>query len=414
MFNLRKAFALWAIVPLFLGSAGRAQAQTTGTTTTGITVTVPTTGVTRDHQDGAGKVLVTQINLRDCLSEDKFNFTVNLSTGTNLGSYSLEVWAGTNCDQLTARTNVTATCWSVADPRTPTTIIVNNLEVPVQQLLSGRTGGKSLGTDETGGTGGTDSTGGTGGTDATGGSNVGGSSTDTGGGGTSGAGGSNNTIPSECRATSTVTAPQTLALYFMLIQADGTVGGQAQYKVTFKLNAPPPPSNIQTDIGENIAPISWNPPSDGSDQTIDGYQLYCDPPPGEQGVIDSGIEWDPNILPAACVKSDVLYDGARPDDKYKCGTASKTSTHANATGLVNNVPYNVTVATTDSYRNVGVTAAPQCAKPQPVTGFFEAYRAAGGEAGGGFCSFSRHQRPGVLLVVFGLGLGLVLRRRRAT
>jgi len=109
-----------------------------------------------------------------------------------------------------------------------------------------------------------------------------------------------------------------------------------------------------------------------------------------------------------------LKAGARPDDKYKCGTASKTSTRANATNLINNVPYWVSVATTDTYRNIGTVAAPACARPQPVTGFFEAYRAAGGEGGGGFCSFSRHTRPVLLFTVLGLGLCLMLRRRRAT
>ena len=62
MFNLRSVFAFWAIVALFLGSVGRAQAQTTGGT---VTVTVPAVGMTRDHQDYDGKVLPTQINYKD-------------------------------------------------------------------------------------------------------------------------------------------------------------------------------------------------------------------------------------------------------------------------------------------------------------------------------------------------------------
>jgi hypothetical protein len=130
---------------------------------------------------------------------------------------------------------------------------------------------------------------------------------------------------------------------------------------------------------------------------------------------ESGIVWDPGILPPGCPASTILVANARPDDKYQCGSASKTSTHANAEGLINMVPYNVSVATTDTYRNVGVVSIPPvCAIPQPVTGFFEAYRNAGGAGGGGFCSFSLHRRPGLLLSVIGLGLCLVLRRRRAT
>jgi len=405
MFNLRRVFALWAVVAWFLGSGGLAQAQTT----TSITMTVPNTGVSRDHQDYAGQVFITQINLKDCLSEDFFNFTVSLSSGLGLANYGLEVWAGTACDMTTARPPSTAvTCWEVADARSPTYPNVTGIKVPIQRLLSGRTGGSDL--DAGSNTGGTDSTGGTGG----GTTDVGGGGTSSGG--TSSSGGSSSDVPSECRATSSVTAAQPLTIFFMLVNADKTVASQVQYKVTFKLNAPAPPTNVQTGIGENIAPISWDAPTDNTDQaTIDGYQLYCDPAPGMQGVIDSGIDWDPNILPPACFESSVLTKNARPDDKYKCGTATKTSTRANATGLINNVPYNVSVATTDTYRNVGVIATPPaCAKPQPVTGFFEAYRAAGGEGGGGFCSFSRHTRPVLLFTVLGLGLCLMLRRRRAT
>jgi len=405
MFNLRSVFAFWAVAALSLGSAERAQAQTTGGA---VMITIPNTGVKRDHQDYAGKVLPTQINYKDCLNEDVFTFTVNLGAG--YANYGLSVWAGTSCDQTNARPpSGTATCWQVADERVPTSIIVSDLKIPVRRMLSGRTGGSDVGTGGTGGTGGTDATGGTGGTDTTGGSNA--------LGGTDSSGGASSNVPpdapSECIPTSATVSPQTLTLYFLLLDSNAALGGQATYKVTFKLTAPAPPSNVTSGSGENVAPVSWTPVTT-SDQTIDGYQLYCDPGPGEQGLAESDIVWDPGILPVSCPTSTILVAGARPDDKYKCGTASKTSTHANATGLINMVPYNVAVASTDTYRNVGVVSEPACAIPQPVTGFFEAYRNAGGAGGGGFCSFSRHRRPGLLLSVMGLGLCLVLRRRRAT
>src|SRR6478609_2138538 len=178
MFNLRRVFALWAVVAFFLGSTSRSHAQTLPTT--GITLAVPPTGVKRDHQDYAGKVLVTQINLKDCVNEDFFLFQVSLSSGANLGNYSFEVWAGTACDMTTARPpSSNVTCWEVADARTPTYPNVSNIKVPIQQLLSGRTGGSNLDSGvTTGGTGGGDSTG-TGGGDSTG---TGGGATDVGGG----------------------------------------------------------------------------------------------------------------------------------------------------------------------------------------------------------------------------------------
>ncbi len=41
---------------------------------------------------------------------------------------------------------------------------------------------------------------------------------------------------------------------------------------------------------------------------------------------------DPAVLPVSCTDSSILIPNTRPADKYKCGTANKTSTRANATG----------------------------------------------------------------------------------
>ena len=265
-----------------------------------------------------------------------------------------------------------------------------------------------------GGNGGsTGGTGGTGGTDATGG-NVAAAGADDGTGGTSGGSGGGTSVdvpsdaPSACITTSSTTTPQKIGVYFLLIDGSKMSAGQASWQATYKLTSSAPPDAVSAKTGENSAPITWSYNSTSADTYINGYQFYCDPAPGE------GVVEDPDILPTTCPASEVLKPGTRPANKYKCGTADKTSQRGNATGLVNNVPYNVAVATTDTYRNVGVISGTACAIPQPVTGFFEAYRNAGGEGGGGFCSFSRHGRPLVLLTVFGLGLCLVLRRRRAT
>jgi len=51
-----------------------------------------------------------------------------------------------------------------------------------------------------------------------------------------------------------------------------------------------------------------------------------------------------------------------------------------------------------------------CAVPEPVLDYFEAYRNAGGQAGGGLCAFGRAP-GGVAALIFGLaGLGVALRR----
>jgi len=409
MFNLRTVFTFGAVVAFSLGSGGRAHAQTLPAA---VSVAVPTTGVKRQKQDYAGKVLPTQINYKYCTNNDQFSFTVNLGTG--FMGYTLELWAGNNCEGVPNRSPNTATCWQITEV-VPSSINLT-LTANVQDMLFGLTGNHNIGNGSTGsgGTGGTDATGGTGATDASGGNSSGGGGGDsgTGGGSTSGL---PSDAPPECTPTSAAAGAQPITLYFMLIQPGMAAAASATWKGTYKLIAPDPPTGVKSGIGENSAPISWTAQTVQTDQTIDGYQFYCDPAPGQAGLDAADVKpSEPGLLPAACTKSDVLQEGQRPADTYMCGTANKTATRGTATGLINNVAYNVAVAATDSYRNVGEISAPACAIPQPVTGFFEAYRAAGGEGGGGFCSFSRHGRPIVLLTVFGLGLGLVLRRRRAT
>jgi hypothetical protein len=409
MFNLRSVFAFWAFVALFLGSAGRAQAQATG----GVSVTLAPT-VIRDHQQKSGTIPVTQINYNDCLTEDFATFTVNLGVGYN--NYSLEVWAGDACDTKTNRVGGTATCWKVASGQ-PNSIVYSQ-KVTIRDMLSGRTGGTAPVVDP--GTGGTGGGGGTGGTDTPvgdmdagididAGDVVGSAGTDSSGGGSTGSG-SNvpSGAPSECIAQSDATAPQSLTLFFMLVDGGSNSVGTASWKATYKLTSSAPPDTVTADTGENIAVVHWSYTTSNQDQYVNGYQFFCDPAPGDPSVMA-----EPGIIPI-CQDTKILVPGTRPADKYKCGTADRAATRGNATGLVNNVAYHVAVATTDTYLNTGNISPATCAVPQPVTGFFEAYRGAGGEGGGGFCSFSRHRRPALLFTVFGLALCLVLRRRRAT
>ena len=410
MFNLRRVFAFWAVVPLLLGAAGSAQAQTTPPTGGTVTVTLPATGVSRDHQDRVSTTPITQINYKDCVTNDEVTFSLNLGTG--YAQYALEIWAGDSCDTKATRTPATtATCWKVPGGGQPNSITYT-VTVKVQDILYGRTGGNTIGdgsTDGTSGTGGTDATGGNGGGADTGG-------TDSGGGGT---GGSNTVTnepppgaPKECVLTSAVVAPQTIGVYFLLVNGAQDSFGGTSWKATYKLSASAPPDHVSATTGENIAPISWSYDSTNVDTYINGYQFYCDPAPNAD-LADAGIVPDPDVVPI-CQDTTALIPGTLPDENYKCGTAGRTATHGNATGLVNNVAYHVAVASTDTYLNVGNISETTCAVPQQVTGFFEAYRNAGGQGGGGFCSFSPQRRPAVLFTMLGLGLCLVLRRRRAT
>ncbi len=100
--------------------------------------------VTRDHQQNAGKVVVSQISREDCLTEDSFGFTLELE---QYEGYALEVWAGTACDTRRARQPSTATCWRMDGPQPQSEIFA--FRVGVRDLLRGRTGGDMIGEEGT-------------------------------------------------------------------------------------------------------------------------------------------------------------------------------------------------------------------------------------------------------------------------
>jgi hypothetical protein len=99
----------------------------------------------------------------------------------------------------------------------------------------------------------------------------------------------------------------------------------------------------------------------------------------------------------------------------ECGSqnAKGTQTFTTSSTLDNGVAYAVAVASEDDVGNVGVLSELACGTPKEVTGFYEAYRAAGGEAGGGFCTFGPARRGAIPLAVATLlGLLVLARRRR--
>jgi hypothetical protein len=81
----------------------------------------------------------------------------------------------------------------------------------------------------------------------------------------------------------------------------------------------------------------------------------------------------------------VLIPGEIPDAQYRCGKVGRAG-GGEASGLSNGNTYVVGVAAYDLLGNAGTLSALACGTPVDVDGFFELYREAGGQAGGGFCS----------------------------
>jgi hypothetical protein len=116
-----------------------------------------------------------------------------------------------------------------------------------------------------------------------------------------------------------------------------------------------------------------------------------------------------------CTSSILVPGQPVPDGAMPCGTIGALTSKGGETDpvLQNDTSYVVAIATEDDANNIGVLSNLACARPQDVTGFYEAYRDAGGDAGGGFCSFAPARREawtiGVALL---LGAGALWRRRR--
>jgi len=424
MFTLRRLLEFLTALFVFV-VVGRAGAQA------GATLVVTKTGVTHTAPRNANR-LNTFINKADCLADDVMTFPI---TATNFAGYAFQAWVGNGCDATATRKLAGQTqCWKVLD----TTVQAGasglssgstSVQIHVRDIVTGFTnlfgGSGSTGTAGTGGAaGGTAASAGSGGTAGT---DTGGT---TSGGDTSTAGTSSGVGIGELISGSSAAACEqpnaqnvqgatTLTIYFMLLNTStGDAVASTPWAGSFKLVGPPAPDVVTAGIGGNLLVVNFKYSTAPADQTGNGYYIYCDPPPGSAAAADAGLLGDGGIgtaLTCPQPSSEVLVAGNDPPTgtKYRCGSGQKTSQTANATGLINNVPYNVAVAAVDIYENVGPLSQLACEVPQPITGFYKAYRDAGGTAGGGFCSFSTKREPLILIALFGLAFGLVLRRRRS-
>lgn len=407
MSTLRRLFAFLIVAGFVLGFVGRSQAQVAA----GPAVTLPKTGIVHSRQPDRGNLLANQVNYDDCHLDDRISFSL---TFAGYSTTSLQVWAGSACTDTANRVQNQLQCWQL-DSSNFTISSANPpaISFTVRQILFGKTlasgpAGTSQGTAGTGGTSETGGASGTGGTD-TAGSSAGGTTATAGSGGA--VAGSAKDLG--CSDKNAVSAALTITVYFMLIDSGNVAVANAPWPVSYKLLAPPPPDVVKANIGENLLPVTFGYNAQNSDTSITGYNIYCDPPPGRDAAADAGVLPDEGAPIPNCVGSTKLIPGDHPDGANFCGRAGVSSSVGNATGLVNGVAYNVALATTDSYGNTGVLSPTDCNVPQPVTGFFEAYRKSGGQAGGGFCSFSPHPEPLPLLALLSVGTCLILRRRRA-
>jgi hypothetical protein len=214
----------------------------------------------------------------------------------------------------------------------------------------------------------------------------------------------------------TGTDETTIILQFFVLDTSGSVVGTGTtFDASYDLIGPGPPSSVRAGIGEDALVVSWDESS--STEALGTYNVYADeagtaPPPADAGA-GTGGEGGSTSIPADGCISDDLVPGQVPTVGRNTQTNAST-TKANAHGLENGVLYAVGVSGVDKFNNPGPLSNIDCATPEPITGFFEAYRDAGGQGGGGYCSLGAKASPlSAAFVALG-ALAFGVRRRART
>lgn len=186
----------------------------------------------------------------------------------------------------------------------------------------------------------------------------------------------------------------TVTVHFIPLASNTQTGAnELPYPMTYDLQGPAPPTEFSVGLGDSRLIPTW--PA-GSRADISSYALYCQP----SDSCDSTY-LIPGTIPAA----------EKPDD-VETSTAGQNATEGEVSGLVNDQNYACAIAAVDPYGNVGKLSEIACGAPKPVNGYYKSYRAAGGTAGGGFCSFGRQVNPAAPPLVLAAVAALAARRKR--
>lgn len=332
------------------------------------------------------------ISRADCVSGDRFLFPLTLA---GFEGYTLEVWAGgasSNCTEQQARSE-SGSCWLVASAAATST--VQTMDINVRAIVDQDTGANSTAVPG----------------------------------------------PEVCDSAGGSSAPQTVTLYFMLMTGTNEAVGQAAvFETKYDLVGPSSPTDVTAAPGDTILKLEW---SAITDSDLLGYRFFCDPMPGQEPVStadagamsvmqaagmggaagsgddagtagvggdagaagtagdgglagaggtggqagDAGVDAEPE--PTAACETENLIAGTVPDPARLCGeVSSETASSGIVRGLSNYQTYSVGVAAFDTVGNVGPLSNIVCSSPVEVDDFFELYRKAGGQAGGGFCSLN--------------------------
>jgi hypothetical protein len=233
--------AAFSSAPAFAQTSGPAAALTTGAV---VLHYLPDGTTPSSHPNGSQP---SWISNSDCQQ----NIIVRVPiTMTNLPTSDvLQVWAGANgvdCTQSTSLTGPAQSCWPVISggiaPVTATTI-----DIKAQDIVAGIAPAIGAKPQAPSGT------------------------------------------TASC-STITQSGPIPITLFFIFINGSSSNGADtnstdATYGLSVAMIGPAPPTNITVADGDTFLKVDWTPTTDSNTQ---GFQLFCDPPPGKEPEITDG------------------------------------------------------------------------------------------------------------------------------
>jgi len=249
---------------------------------------------------------VTEISRADCLGNDTVKLALDLK---NFSEFNLEVWAGAGCEGFANRQPGTGACW-LAHLSAPEQSVYT-VEVPVRDLLFGRTRA-GLGDD--------------------------------------------TSDEAACEATY-FGSPQILSVYPLLIDSQGMTAASASWRSTYRLQGSAPPDVVVAANANGKLNVDFAYEDTPADVNIEGFQFFCEAP---ETTVDAG-------KPAEqCSEPLQLIEGALGASlqHLRCGSAPKEATSGLTQELDGGVPYNVAVATLDTYGNVSAISKVACGIPE--------------------------------------------------
>jgi hypothetical protein len=187
-----------------------------------------------------GSVPVNDINFEDCEADLVYRFQLLV---TPAGGYNLDVWAGTqDCSQLSNRqSSSTAVCWPVTSAASNATVTPYTVDVYMRDIVSQvfQTTKSITYSSE---------------------------------------------APESVCQLQTSTGSTAISLYFFYEQAENATGTDAVYPINVGLRAGDVQGDISAGVGDTLLIVNVPPTTD---TTVQGWNVYCDPPPGEEGVAET-------------------------------------------------------------------------------------------------------------------------------